>query len=154
MRLDPFRGITRWDPMRDLEEVAERLGRAFGRPTKLRSGDEALTAAEWSPAVDISETDKEYLIKAELPEVKKDDVKVAVQNDILTIQGERKAEKEEKNTKHHRIERSYGYFERSFSLPDDADPAKIDATFKDGVLTVRLAKSEKARPKSVEVKVS
>jgi len=106
------------------------------------------------PLVDIAEDDKEYLIKAELPEVKKEDVKVAVQDDVLTITGERKFEKEEQGKKYHRVERAYGSFTRSFTLPEDADPAKVSAGFKDGILMVHLAKSEKAKPKSIEVKVS
>jgi HSP20 family protein len=128
-------------------------------PTLFRRGnltpeDETITIPEWVPLVDIAEDDKEYLIKAELPEVQKDDVKVTVENGTLNISGERKAEKEEKGRKFHRVERYYGRFERSFSIPDDADGDSIKAEFKDGVLRVHLAKSEKARPKQVEVKVS
>ncbi|TAJ35162.1 MAG: Hsp20/alpha crystallin family protein, partial [Nitrospirae bacterium] len=115
---------------------------------------EAMTVAEWAPLVDIVEDEKEYLIKAELPEVKKEDVKVTVQDDVLTITGERKYEKEEKGKKYHRVERAYGSFERSFTLPEDADGAKVNAEFKDGILKVHVAKSEKAKPKSIEVKVS
>jgi len=116
--------------------------------------EETMTVAQWLPLVDITEDDKEYLIKVELPEVRKDDVKVTVESGVLTISGERKFEKEEKDRKYHRLERAYGSFTRSFSVPDDADDTKVSAEFKDGVLTVRLAKSEKARPKSVEVKVA
>jgi len=89
-----------------------------------------------------------------LPEVKKEDVKVAVENGVLTISGERKSEKEEKNKKFHRIERAYGSFERSFIVPDDADADKVIAEFKDAVLRVHLPKSEKAKPKQIEVKVA
>ena len=113
-----------------------------------------MTVPEWSPAVDIIEDDKEYLIKVELPEIQKDDVKVTVESGTLTISGERKAEKEEKNRRVHRVERYYGRFVRSFSIPDDAEDGKVNAEFKDGVLRVHLAKSEKARPKQIEVKVS
>jgi HSP20 family protein len=116
-------------------------------------GKEAMTVAEWVPLVDIVEDEKEYLIKAELPEVKKEDVKVTVEDDVLTITGERKYEKEEKGKKYHRVERAYGSFERSFTLPEDADGSKVSAEFKDGILKVRLPKSEKAKPKAVEVKV-
>ncbi len=110
--------------------------------------------AEWSPLVDISEDDKEYLIKAELPEVKKEDVKVTAEDGTLTIMGERKFEKAEKNKKYHRVERAYGSFGRSFSFPDDASPGKVSADFKDGVLTVHLAKVGKAKPQQVEINVS
>jgi HSP20 family protein len=113
-----------------------------------------MAVAEWTPFVDISEDDKEYLIKAELPEVKKEDVKVTAEEGTLTIRGERKFEKEEKNKRYHRVERAYGSFGRSFSLPDDASPAKVSAEFRDGVLTVHLAKNEKAKPQYVEVKVA
>lgn len=113
-----------------------------------------MTVAEWSPLVDITEDEKEYLIKAELPEVKKEEVKITVQDDVLTISGERKYEKEEKGKKYHRVERAYGSFVRSFTLPEDADGTKVAAEFKDGVLKVHLPKSEKAKPKSIEVTVS
>jgi HSP20 family protein len=146
--------LVRWNPFRELEEMSERLNGLFGRELIRRNGEESLTAVDWAPSVDILETDKEYLIKAELPEVKKEDVKVAVENGILTIQGERKQEKEEKGKKFHRIERSYGCFERSFTLPDDADEKKITADFKDGILNVHMAKSEIVKPKTIEVKAA
>jgi HSP20 family protein len=147
--------ITRWEPFKELEALENRLATLFGRaPVRKDVGkEEAMTVAEWAPLVDIAEDDKEYLIKAELPEVKKEDVRVTVQNDVLTITGERKFEKEEKDKKYHRVERAYGSFTRSFTLPEDANPAKVNAEFKDGVLKVHLAKSEKAKPKSIEVKV-
>jgi len=104
--------------------------------------------------VDIAEDDKEYVITAELPEIKKEGVKVTVESGVLTISGERKFEKEEKGKKYHRIERAYGSFVRSFTVPDDADGSKVSAEFKEGVLRVHMPKSEKARPKSVEIKVS
>jgi HSP20 family protein len=113
-----------------------------------------MTITEWAPSVDIIEDEKEWLLKADLPEVMKDDVKVTVENGVLTITGERKFEKEEKDKKYHRIERSYGNFLRSFTLPDGADGSKVNAEFKDGVLKVHLPKGEKAKPKTVEVKVA
>jgi HSP20 family protein len=148
--------LTRWDPFKEMDELQRRLGSLFGTAPARRAenGKESLTVAEWSPLVDITEDDKEYLIKADLPEVKKADVKVTVENGVLAITGERRFEKEEKDKRYHRIERSYGSFVRSFSLPDDADADKVSAEFKDGVLLVHLAKNEKARPKSIEVKVA
>ena len=147
--------LTRWDPFKEMDELHRRLNSLFhlgqGRTT---NGNENMTVAEWSPVVDITEDEKSYLIKAELPEVKKEDVKVTVENGVLTITGERKFEKEEKDKKYHRIERSYGNFLRSFTLPDLADGSKVTAEFKDGVLKVRLPKSEKAKPKAVDVKVA
>ena len=151
---------TRWNPFREMGELHDRLnalvGRSFGRVPLRGENDteEAVTLSAWAPLVDITEDDKEYLIKAELPEVKKEELKVTVENGVLTIAGERKFEKEEKNRRYHRVERAYGSFVRSFTVPDDADPAKVHADFKDGVLNVRIEKAEKAKPKSIEVKVS
>ena len=150
--------LTQWNPFKEMDELQRRLASVFDlapyRRSALTTGEENMTVPEWAPAVDIIEDDKEYLIKVELPEVQKDAVKVTVEGGTLTISGERKAEKEEKNRKFHRVERYYGRFERSFSIPDDAEDSKVNAEFKDGVLRVRLAKSEKARPKQIEVKVS
>lgn len=106
------------------------------------------------PTVDISETAGEYVIQAELPEVKKDDVKVTLEEGVLTIQGQRRQEKDEKTTKYHRIERSYGTFVRSFSLPDQVNESGVKAEFKDGVLNLHIPKSEKAKPRAIEVKVA
>ena len=147
--------LTTWDPFKELNELENRLATIFGRAPVRKNGekDEAMKVAEWAPLVDITEDDKEYLIKAELPEVKKDEFKVSVQDGILTISGERKYEKEEKGKKYHRTEWAYGSFLRSFTLPDDADAEKVAGDFKDGVLKVHVPKSEKAKPKQVEVKV-
>jgi HSP20 family protein len=111
-----------------------------------------MTVAEWAPAVDITEDDKEYLVTAELPQVRKENVKVTLENGILSISGERKFEKEEKGKKYHRIERSHGSFLRSFDLPDDADANKVDAKFSDGILSVHVGKSESSQPKQIEIK--
>ena len=139
-----------------MEALRQGLGSLFSRSQAqwLEGQEEPIAVAEWAPVVDISEDDKEYLIKAELPEVKKEDVKVTAEEGTLTIMGERKFEKEVKGKKYHRVERAYGSFGRSFSLPDDASPAKVSAEFKDGVLTVHLAKTEKAKPQQIEVKVA
>jgi HSP20 family protein len=139
--------------MRELEEFQNRILSAFN-PASPRRGNGQDSLAEWMPLVDITEDEKEYLITAELPEVKKEDVKVTMENGVLTITGERKSEKEEKNTKWHRVERAYGSFARSFALPENGDPAKVNAEFKEGVLKVHVAKSESAKPKQIEVKVS
>jgi HSP20 family protein len=148
--------LTRWDPFKELDELQNRLSTLFGRAPVRKDGgrEEAMTLAEWAPLVDIIEEEKEYRIKAELPEVNKSDVKVTVQDDVLMIAGERTFEKEDTGRKYHRVERAYGSFARSFTLPEDADAAKVSADFKDGVLIVHLPKSEKARPKSIEVKVA
>lgn len=148
--------LTRWEPLKEMEELQNRLSRFFGlTPSRLaNASQEFMTVAEWAPSVNISEDEKEWLVKADLPEVKKEDVKVTVENGVLSITGERKFEKEEKDKKFHRIERSYGNFFRSFTLPDGADGGKVSAEFKDGVLKVHLPKNEKAKPKAIEVKVA
>ena len=148
--------LTRWNQLKELEVLRHGLANMLSHsPIRLTEGqEEQMVMPEWSPLVDISEDDKEYRIKAELPEVKKEDVKVTAEEGTLTIMGERKFEKEETGKKYHRVERAYGSFGRSFSLPDDASPAKVSAEFKDGVLTVHLVKDEKAKPQQVEVKVS
>ncbi|HEY2953283.1 MAG TPA: Hsp20/alpha crystallin family protein [Verrucomicrobiae bacterium] len=147
--------LTRWDPFKEMEHLQDRLSTLIGRgPVRRHDGEEeAITVAEWAPLVDITEDEREYLIKAELPEVRKEDVRVSVEHGVLTISGERKFEKEEKNKKYHRIERAYGTFVRTFTLPDYADSERVNAEFKDGVLKVHLAKSEKAKPKQIDVKV-
>jgi HSP20 family protein len=146
--------LTTWTPFRELDELENRLGTFFrGFPRRTGNG-ETLELPEWSPQVDISEDDKEYLVKADLPEVKKEDVKVTFENGLLSISGERKTEKEEKKKTYHKVERSYGRFERVFTLPEDADAAKIVAEFKEGVLRVHVPKNPAAKPKTVEVKVA
>lgn len=150
--------IVKWNPFREMEDMQRRMSSLFDwnplRHSALTTPDENLTVTEWAPLVDIAEDDKEYLIKVEIPEVRKEDVKVTVEGGTLTIAGERKAEKEEKGRRLHRVERYYGRFERSFTLPDDAETNHVKAEFKDGVLRVHLAKSEKSRPKQIEVSVS
>jgi HSP20 family protein len=149
-----------WNPFRELDEVQNRFSSLFGgapdffgRLPKRWTGNGDITMPNWSPQVDISEDEKEYLIKADLPEMKKEEVKVTFENGILSLAGERKSEKEEKNKKFHRIERSYGTFLRTFTLPEDADAKKIAAEFKDGVLKVHLPKCAAPKPQPVQVKV-
>jgi HSP20 family protein len=140
-----------------MQEFSERFNRLFGRPllaSRPPAAEEALISADWVPLVDIEETDKEYLVKAELPEIKKEDVKVSLEDGVLTIQGERKLEKEEKGKKIHRTERAYGKFVRSFTVPSDVDDKKILAEFKDGVLAVHVPKTAAAKPRAVGVKVA
>lgn len=152
-RWNPFRS-TAWDPFKDLEEFEQRLASTMGRIMPKPNGEEAITTTDWAPLVDITEDEKEFVVKAELPGLKKEEVKVTVEEGVMTISGERKVEKEEKTRKYHRVERAYGKFERSFTLPEQADGAKITAEFKDGVLQVHLPKLEKAPAKSQEVKIS
>ncbi len=149
--------MTTWDPFRELQEIQNRLSGIFG-PARSDGGDivESAVTADWTPAVDITEDDNEYLVTADLPDVGKDEVKVTVDKGVLTITGERKKESEEKDEKkkYHRVERSYGRYERSFRLPEEVEDEKVDAKFKDGVLTVHLPKSGVAKQKRLEIKVN
>ncbi len=148
--------LTQWNPFREMDEIQRQMSSLLGgnlfRRGNATTGEENGTPPQWAPLVDVIEDEKEYLIKAELPEVQKEDFKVTVENGLLTISGERKSEKEEKGRKFHHVERYFGRFERSFSIPEDAQTNNVKAEFKDGVLQVRLAKSEKASPKQIEVK--
>lgn len=145
--------LAHWNPLREMEDLLSRFGGSFGRP--LATPDAARAAvADWVPAVDTSETAREYVVRAELPGLKKDDIKVAVNNGVLTLSGERKTETRDDAEKPHRIERFHGQFQRSFALPEDALAEGISAECRDGVLTVHIARSEAPRPKSIEVKVA
>ena len=148
--------VTTWNPLREMEEAQNRFNPFFlaGFPNRMGSGEiHSMTVADWSPEVDISEDDRGYLLKADLPEMKKDDVRVTVEDGILSVSGERKTEKEDQKKKFHRIERSFGTFRRSFTLPEDADSTKVTAEFRDGVLKVHLPTTPIARSKAIEVKV-
>lgn len=146
--------ISRWEPFRELEEIERRLESLFERSPFARTREELQSAQEWSPMVDISENDKEYLLKADLPEVAKSDIKVSFRDGVLEISGERKKERHENTERIHRSERSYGAFLRSFTLPSGAEGEKAKAEFKDGVLFVRIPKNEKSAIKAIEVKVT
>lgn len=146
--------IVKWNPFRELEDMQTRMNRFFNETPARRPDADGLFFADWSPAVDIHETDKEYLIKAELPEMKKEDVKIEVLEGVLTIEGERTQEKEEKGKKFHKVERSYGKFVRQFALPNEVDAAKVQAEYKDGVLNVHLPKTAAAKHNAIEVKVA
>src|SRR5216117_4255003 len=148
--------VITWNPLREIDEAQNRLNRFFlgGFPNRMGSGEiPSLAVADWSPEVDISEDDHGYLLKADLPEIKKDDVRVTVEDGILCVSGERKTEKEDQKRKFHRTERSFGNFRRSFTLPEDTDSKKVTAEFHDGVLKVHLPTTPIARSKAIEVKV-
>jgi HSP20 family protein len=141
--------IVRWDPARELADMEiDRLNRMF---TEFY-GD--AFSRGWVPAVDIYETDDhEVVLKAELPEMKREDIHITFENGVLTLRGERKVEQEVKRDNFQRLERRYGTFSRSFTLPNTIDPSRINASYKDGVLTVRLPQREEARPKQIAVNV-
>jgi HSP20 family protein len=150
-RQEVVMALIKWEPLREMEDMFDRYTRAMGWPAN--RGQELVATGDWTPRVDISETDKEFVVKAEIPEVKKEEIKVNVDNGVVTIQGERKHEKEEKGKKFHRVECYYGKFARSFTLPDNIDETKIKASFKDGMLNLQIPKSAAAKPKAIEVKV-
>jgi HSP20 family protein len=138
--------IVRWEPFREMEEFFRDYSPLFARN---RRGVDA----NWTPSADISETDQEYLIKAGLPEVKKEDVKINLADGVLTISGERKRDKEEKDANEIRIESFYGTFSRSFSLPENVDTTGIRAESKDGVLKVHVPKTAPSTPKAIAIDV-
>jgi len=145
--------VIRWDPFGDVDTLFNRMmsGKFWPRLSIEGKGDGGI---QWSPSADISETDKEYLIRAELPAVKKEDIQVTLDNGIITIKGERKQQKEDKNEKFHRVENFYGSFERSFSVPDNVKADSISCESKDGVLSVHIPKAQapKEKPQQIAVK--
>jgi HSP20 family protein len=146
--------LVRWDPFSDFDALfSSMLPATLLRRQRLAPSGNGGAAFEWSPSADISETDKEYLIRAELPAVKKDDVKVTVEGNKITIEGERKQQKEDKDEKSIRVESFYGTFTRSFQLPDDVVVDDIRCEDKDGVLTVHLPKSQESRRQPKQIKV-
>lgn len=144
--------LVNWSPLRELDDIFERYNRLHRRSLPAASGETA-DVVQWRPVANISETDKEYLIKAELPEVEKKDVQVTVQEGVITIRGERRFERTDDSEKQHRVESFYGSFARSFTLPADADEKRIYADSKDGVLRVHIPKAEAVRPRQVEIEV-
>jgi HSP20 family protein len=145
-----------WDPFREFQEVTDRLNRYWQTQANGEEQGEkqALRGFDWSPAVNISETEKEYLIKLDLPEVKKEDVKVTSENGVLAIEGERRQEKRADGEKFHRVESVYGRFQRRFTLPDDAQEDQIQASFKDGALQVAVPKAAAKSPKARQIAVN
>jgi HSP20 family protein len=151
--IEPWEPFAPWNPFQEMERMLQEMDRMFnGGRTRLPERTKAM-GTEWYPVADVMEDEKEYVVKVELPEVKKEDVKVTIEHGSLCIRGERKAEKEEKAKHFRRLERAYGRFERSFSLPDETETAKISSEFKDGLLTVHLPRNPEAKPKTIEVKV-
>jgi HSP20 family protein len=145
--------LTPWNPFRDMEALLTRVQRGTGRSLfDSENGEAAL--ANWAPAVDISETDKEYLVKAELPGLKKEEVKIMLQNGVLSLSGERKASKEQKDETHHRVERVYGQFSRSFTVQENVAADKISAESRDGVICVHLPKTQTAKPEVKQIPVN
>ncbi len=145
--------LVNWSPLRELDDLFNQYGRVLGRSVTPSAAGRDSNSAEWRPVANISETAGHYLIKAELPEVARKDIDVSVHEGVITIRGERRLENQSGDEKHHRIESFYGTFTRSFTLPADVDEAKIEAESKDGVLTVRLPKTEVRKPRPIAVQV-
>jgi HSP20 family protein len=145
--------INRFEPFRELAAVQARLNRIFNEPYE--QGDDTLTRADWVPAVDVYETEQhELVLKAELPGVKREDIDLKVENNVLTIRGERKRDQEVKQDAYQRVERTYGAFARSFTLPATVNPDAVKAEFKDGVLSVVLPAKEEAKPRQVQISIN
>jgi len=152
--------LIRWNPTRDLvsfpseiSNLQREMNRMFDSFFRTGADEPGLLNGNWIPPVDVAEEENQYIVKIELPGVNKDDVKITLESNILTIRGEKKAEKEIKEKNYHRMERSYGSFQRTFTLPTTVKNDKIDASYKDGVLVVTLPKVEESKPKQIEVKV-
>ncbi|TBW56480.1 Hsp20/alpha crystallin family protein [Marinobacter halodurans] len=147
--------LTRWNPISEFEDLLDRYNRHFGLPSTQgdRESRDLFRRSDWAPAVDIRETPEAFEIQAELPGIRKEDVKVTVHDGVLTLQGERQKQEESGEGKTHRVERVYGSFMRRFTLPDNVSENDINATFKDGVLSLVLKKVEPAQPRSIEVQV-
>jgi len=144
--------LARWNPAGDLMQMREEMDRLFNQFTRRGDGEEGTwIRGMWAPSVDIYENEDAFVLKAELPGFTKDDVQIELHNNRLTLRGERKQETEAKEDQYHRRERAYGRFERSFLLPTMIDADKVTATFKDGVLELRLPKSEAAKPKRIAI---
>ena len=141
--------IIRWEPFREMDDMLRQYSPFFARALRRDGGE----GAAWSPVADITETDKEYLIKAELPEVRKEDVKITLDNGVITIAGERRMEKEQEEANEIRVESFYGTFSRSFALPENIDAKAIQAETKDGVLKVRIPKTQAEAPRKIAIEV-
>jgi len=145
--------LVTYDPFRELRALQDEVNRVFSSSFS-RSGETELMRGAWSPNVDIFENKDQIVLEAELPGMKPEDVDISIENNVLTIHGERKFEKKDEGDNYHRIERSYGSFTRSFTLPPTVSSENVDATFENGILRLTLAKREEAKPKRIEIKAA
>ena len=145
--------ITKWQPYSDLVNIADRWNRFFNEDWFDESTKNGLVPSAWRPMTDIYETKDSYVFKVELPGFRKEDIKVEFSGETLTLRGERKQEEETKNESCHRLERSYGLFERSFTIPKNVDAKKSDASLKDGILVLTIPKMEEAQTKAIPIQV-
>jgi HSP20 family protein len=146
--------LTQWEPVRTFAELQDRINRAFSESYAGRTEEGLMNSGTWIPAVDIYQNGNELVLKAELPDMKREDIDITVEDSTLTIKGEKKLTDEVKNEQFHRIERRYGTFSRSFTLPPTVDATKISAEYKNGVLTVRLPIREESKPRQVHVNIA
>ncbi len=143
--------VIRWDPFRDLNTLQERMNRLFEDANRGWRAEEPSSTTSWSPAVDIYETESEIIVQAELPGMERKEIELSLENNVLTLKGDRRFEKEGKDENYHRIERSYGSFTRAFSIPAMVNEEEIKADYKEGVLAILLPKKERARSKQIEI---
>ncbi len=147
--------LIRWDPFREISTLQERMNRLFSEVARRSPvAEEEIIQGAWIPPVDIFETGDSIVIKAELPGISKEDITLEVKENTLSIKGEKKFEKDVKEESYHRVERSYGAFQRAFALPSTVQQDKVKAKFRDGILEVTLPKAEEAKPKQIKVDVS
>lgn len=146
--------LTRWDPFKDLQALQERMNRLFSESAgRLTGRNEEVYGGYWIPAVDIYEGDAEFIVLAELPGMERKDIDLQIQENVLTLKGEKRQVRDLKQERYHRVERSYGTFQRSFTLPKIVDAEKVNARFKDGVLEIKVPKLERAKPKQIPVEI-
>ena len=145
--------IINYDPFRDMRNLQDEVNRLFSSSfSRGEGGDNGLTRGAWSPSVDIFENKNEIVLEAEMPGVNADDVNISIENNVLTLSGERRFEKKDESDNFHRVERSYGSFSRSFTLPSTVSSENAQAEFENGVLRLKLAKREEAKPRRIEIK--
>ena len=145
--------ITRYDPFREFVSLQDRMNRLFGDPRGAEARDESLTSTAFAPAVDVYEDEHNLTLKIEVPGIDEKDIDVRIENNTLTVHGERKFEKEEKEENFRRVERQYGSFTRTFTVPNTVDQESVRADYDKGVLKITLAKKAEAKPKQIKVNV-
>ncbi len=144
--------VKRWDPLREFDRLQNEIANLFDWTVGQRGGRGETPEMQWSPDIDVIDEEKEYIIKADIPGIKPEDLDVRVEDGTLTIRGERKVEEEDKDKNYYYVERSYGSFVRSFQLPAEVDAGKVEASYKNGVLELKCPKTEKSQARKIEIK--
>ncbi len=145
--------VIRWEPARELQAIQQEMNRLFGSAYPQGNGANGSSVSRWIPPMDVAEEEEHFVVRADLPGVEETDVNVELEDNVLTISGERKSDTDERKDGHHRIERAYGTFSRSLALPEGVDPEAITASFDKGVLTVRIPKPDQRKPRKVAINV-